>query len=38
METNILQWVGDGGKNSSAGTSGRGMRKLPLHIRPIDIP
>ncbi|MCI87943.1 hypothetical protein A2U01_0109228, partial [Trifolium medium] len=29
----------DGGKNSPAGTSGRGTRKLPPHIlRPVDIP
>ncbi|MCI53120.1 hypothetical protein A2U01_0074366, partial [Trifolium medium] len=30
---------GDGGKNSPAGTSGRGTGKLPLHIPcPVDIP
>ncbi|PNY17834.1 hypothetical protein L195_g014586 [Trifolium pratense] len=30
---------GDGGKNSPAGTSGRGTEKLPSHIpRPVDIP
>ncbi|MCI63531.1 hypothetical protein A2U01_0084788, partial [Trifolium medium] len=30
---------GDGGKNSPAGTSGRGTRKLTPHIPfPIDIP
>ncbi|MCI50329.1 hypothetical protein A2U01_0071573 [Trifolium medium] len=31
--------IGDGGKNSLAGTSGRGTGKLPPHIpRSVDIP
>ncbi|MCI06727.1 hypothetical protein A2U01_0027787, partial [Trifolium medium] len=39
MGTNIPRGNGNGGKNSPAGTSGRGTRKLPPHIpRPVDIP